>query len=150
MGPPGTIQAARIFFQGVDLRRFRRRSEIAFAKELNAATNELEYSLPEGAQHWGSSRKFLNIFLRGCLYNQYICKAYSLDRLEPWLEVPLDSHIAKGLKRSAGRGQLPRWTTVIGLSQENSELFQAYASDFAARQKTFRVHLDLKFWRGGA
>jgi hypothetical protein len=149
MGSQGTIPAARSYLQGVGLRRFAKRSEAAFLRELEAATNELRCSLPSDARHWGSSRKFLNIFLRGCLYNQYICNAYELQRIEPWLEVPLDSHVAKGLKRQAGRGALPQWKTVIGLTPAQSAAYQCYASDLAHREGVSRVHLDLKFWRRG-
>ena len=147
MGSAGTIPAARKYLQLVDLRRFVVRSEEAFLSELSAATGELKRSLPSDARHWGSSRKFLNIFLRGCLYNRYLCSLHRLERIESWLEVPLDSHVAKGLKQEAGRDALPVWTTVIGLTPQNSDRFQAFASEVAKRDGVLRVHLDLKYWR---
>ncbi|HEY9707785.1 MAG TPA: hypothetical protein V6D48_06230, partial [Oculatellaceae cyanobacterium] len=97
MGPRGTIKAARQFLADLDLRRLRKRSQSSFAAVLDSMTDELIAALPRKSQHWGSARKFLNIFLRGVIYNRYLCDHYSLYRLEPWLEIPLDSHVAKGL-----------------------------------------------------
>ncbi|NJD34582.1 MAG: hypothetical protein FIA96_07075 [Betaproteobacteria bacterium] len=147
MGPKGTIKAARQFLMNLTLARFRKKSEAAFLRELEFATNQFSAALPKGARNWGSARKFLNIFLRGCLYNKYLCAHYKLSELEPWLEVPLDSHVAKRLKRIAGRGNLPRWPGVIHLTREDSLLFQDYASTVAQADGVNRVDLDVKFWR---
>ena len=147
MGPPGTIKAATSFLRGVDLRHIKRRSQSSFDLVLEELTAELSASLPAGGQHWGSSRKFLNIFLRNCLYNRYVCAHYGLEKIEKWLEVPLDSQIAKRLKREAGRGKLPRWTTVISLTPSVSSEFQDFAAELASRYRTAPVHLDIKFWR---
>lgn len=150
MGPPGTIKAATSFLRGVDLRRVKRRSRSSFDSALEELTNELAASLPVGGQHWGSSRKFINIFLRNCLYNRYVCAHYSFERVENWLEVPLDSQVAKRLKKEAGRGNLPRWTTVIGLTSVTSNQFQDFATKLAYRHHIARVHLDIKFWRAAS
>ena len=147
MGPPGTIKAAASFLRGIDLRRIKRRSQYSFDLTLKELTDELSASLPVGAQYWGSSRKFLNIFLRNCLYNRYTCAHYGLEKIETWLEVPLDSQIAKRLKKEAGRGKLPRWTTVIGLTPDASNQFQDFAVELASRFRIAPVHLDIKFWR---
>jgi hypothetical protein len=148
MGPKGTIAAAHLYLEEFDLRRIKARSEKTFLIRLNEATDELKNSLPVDARHWGSARKFINIFLRGSLYNRYICDKYRLVSLEPWLEVPLDSHVAKGLLIEPEGKILPRWNTVIGLTQETSLAYQKVARDVATRKKTERVHLDLLYWRG--
>ena len=147
MGPRGTVQAAREYLQSVDLRRFRVRSERAFQRELDKATDELRQSLPRKARHFGSSRKFLTIFLRGCFYNRYLCENYKLQVLEPWLEVPLDSQVGKGLRKCAPNGNVPRWKTVVGLTPQQNTTFQSCAAALAASEGVSRVHLDLKFWR---
>jgi hypothetical protein len=82
------------------------------------------------------------------LYDKYICQHYGLDILEPWMELPLDSHVAKGLKSEPEGASLPRWHTVVGLLPEASLAFQRVASEVAKRKKTHRVHLDLLYWRG--
>jgi hypothetical protein len=147
MGPKGTIQAARQFLMGLKLERFHKKSSAAFLRELNIATNQLSAAMPKGAHNWGTARKFLNIFLRGCSYNKYLCSHYRLHALESWLEVPLDSHVAKGLKRIAGHGKLPRWPGVIHLTPEDSSIFQEFASKAAQIDGVNRVDLDVKFWR---
>lgn len=147
MGPKGTVQAARLFLQKIEINRFMVRSQRAFAMELDAATEELRKSLPPKARKWGSARKFLNIFLRNCAYNQYLRVQWRLERIEPWLEVPLDSHVAGGLHRETGSENLPKWSTVISLKPALSANFQKFASDVAARDGVLRVHLDVKYWR---
>lgn len=148
MGPPGTIDAAKAFFHQFDIRAIKARSKSSFLKKLDEATLELKSSLPKDGQYWGSSRKFINIFIRNCLYNRYLNEHYGLDKLEPWLEVPLDSHVGKGLLLESEGSELPRWKTVIGLSHEVSNLFQEVASLVASRKGTERVHLDILYWRG--
>lgn len=147
MGPAGTIPAARRFLQKLEIDRFVQRSESAFRAELDAATLELRKALPKGAKNWGSARKFLNIFLRNCAYNKYLCAKHQLEKIESWLEVPIDSHVAKGLKSEGKRGDLPRWHTVIRLTPEENATYQEFALSFAQREGVLRVHLDVKYWR---
>lgn len=147
MGPKGTIQAARKYLQALRLKRFIKKSNSAFLRELDMATEELMAALPKRARKWGSSRKFLNIFLRGCTYNKYLNRYYSLGKIEQWLEVPLDSHVIRGLKNEAERGQLPSWTGVINLKPSVSMIFQNFATEVARREGVLRVHLDVKYWR---
>lgn len=148
MGPSGTISAARTFFEKFDLRSVRAQSHSSFLRRLDQATEELRCSLPKDARYWGSSRKFINIFLRNSLYNRYLCDHFRLHGLEPWLEVPLDSHVAKGLMQEDAGRDLPSWKTVIGLKRQDSDEYQEVASLVAAASKIARVHLDLKYWRG--
>lgn len=147
MGPKGTVKAARDFLRELKLSRFLTKSEKVFRRELDLATDELRVSLPKDAQYWGSARKFLNIFLRGCSYNKYLCAHFKLQSIEPWLEVPLDSHVVKGLKSGTRRGALPRWTGVIHLTPELSDAFQSFASTIAMADGVNRVDLDIKYWR---
>ncbi len=147
MGPKGTIQAARAYLQTIDLRRFRVKSERGFCRELDKATEELRQRLPKKARRFGSSRKFLNIFLRDCVYNRYVCDHYNLLALEPWLEVPLDSQVGNGLREYLPNDNVPRWKTVVGLTPEQNAIFQAHAARLAAREGVCRAHLYLKFWR---
>ncbi|TCG01090.1 hypothetical protein BZM26_10100 [Paraburkholderia strydomiana] len=148
MGPAGTVKAAREFLQELDLRAFRVRTEAAFLKRLDAKTNDLAASLPPSAQHWGSARKFLNIFIRNCAYNRFVCEEFGLDALEPWTEVPLDSHVATGLKGEQEGAHLRRWESVVGLTRINSDALQAVALAVAKRKGINRVHLDVHYWNG--
>jgi hypothetical protein len=104
--------------------------------------------MPKKAQHWGACRKFLNIFLRGVVYQKYLVEHYDLHHVEPWLEVPLDSHVAKRLRREpGGRKAVPPWRTVIGLDARTNTKYQKFASEVAARRGIDRVHLDVIYWR---
>ncbi|MFN8755231.1 MAG: hypothetical protein ACK5YB_06740 [Burkholderiales bacterium] len=147
MGPKGTIQKVRGYFHDFDLNRLTVRSHDAFRFVLDKGTEELVAAMPRGARHWGSARKFLNIFFRDCVYNTYLNQHFGLSRIEPWLEVPLDSHVGKQLRGEQEGGSLPRWKTVIGLQPDQSRAFQEVAQQVAARKGVARVHLDLWYWR---
>lgn len=147
MGPKGTIQQARKFLYGLNIHSFVTNSEAEFQKKLNDATLEFKDELPEGARYWGSCRKFLNIYLRDVAYNQYLDKEFGLSRIIHWLEVPLDSHVAKGLRLELGGNALPRWNAVIHLSEDVSRTYQDFAKKVALRLGTEVVHLDVLYWR---
>jgi hypothetical protein len=120
-----------------------------FRSALNGKTRHLRRTLPRGARRWGLARKLLNIYLRDCLYNQYLNRAFHLDRAEFLYEVPLDSITAHGLKRAAGRGELPAWPGVRKLTLPVSAKFQQFALELARRKGTARVHLDAVYWSVG-
>lgn len=147
MGPKGTIQSARRFLANVDLARFSVDSEKLFSEKLDRVTAGLRRSLPRGARHWGAARKFLNIFLRGVVYNRHLYQRYKLSGIEPWLELPLDSHVAKGLRAEPNGRRIPRWNSVIRLDRPTSRIYQAFAAEVAREYGLFRVHLDLYYWR---
>lgn len=147
MGPKGTIKTAREYLAGLDLADFTKKTEREFRGALNNATRRFIKHLPRGARHWGAARKFLNIFLRSAVYNRFLCECYNLYRIERWLEVPLDSHVAKGLRGEEGGKILPRWKTVIGLDQSTNRKYQEFAAEVARRHDTNRVHLDVLYYR---
>ena len=147
MGPPGTIRAAQDFLAGLDLSRFAVGSEAKFRGLLDDATHDLTACLPLGAQNWGPARKFLNIFLRGVVYNKYLCSFHDLDPIEGWLEVPLDKEVARGLRDEVGGDELPLWMTVKRLEPHESSIYQTFAAVIAADKGIYRVHLDLYYWR---
>ena len=141
------IAAARDYLATVDVASFRRATPEDFRRTLDQVTREFVDCMPRGAKHWGAMRKFLNIFLRNVFYNRYLFTHFELDEIEPWLEVPLDSHVAGALSEEAEGRDLPRWRTVIGLDEATHERFQAVADRVAAREGFARVHLDLLYWR---
>lgn len=141
----GTVKAARDFLMHLDLRQFAGDSEDAFQYVLDRRTIECRDKLPR--KSWGAARKFLNIFLRGALYNRFLCEHYHLGVTEPFLEVPLDSFVAIGLRKEEGGTSLPPWKTIIRLEPEVSAKYQAFARQVAQRKGCSRVHLDLWYWR---
>ncbi len=148
MGPKGTIEAVREYLKKMDIMSFKVRSKSKFIKILDVQTSKMIKTLPTEARYWGSARKALNIFLRGINYNRFLCSKYKLYHLEPWLEIPLDSHVAKGLKIEPEGHDLPRWKTVISLTPDISNEYQTVAQEVARRLNIHRVHLDLVYWRG--
>jgi hypothetical protein len=139
----GTVMKARDFLRGLNPRLFVTDSEDIFLQKLDESTKALAKKLPR--KRWGSARKFLNIFLRGLLYNHYLRKHYHLDKIEQFLEVPLDSLVATRLRKQERGLELPRWRGVIHLSRDISAKYQAFARQFAEMKGWHRVHLDLLY-----
>src|SRR5712691_4134365 len=105
---PGTVKAARDFFCALQLRGFSATRATVFRAQLDEATDKLRLALPRRARSWGLARKLMNIFLRDALYTTHLCKEYRLDASEKFFEIPLDSITSDRLRKSAGRGMLPR------------------------------------------
>jgi hypothetical protein len=140
----GTVAAGRKFLRHLNLRKLPT-EERAFQRHLEAKTNELSDELP--CKSWGAARKFLNIFLRGALYNRFLCKEFGLVSLERFLEVPLDKSVANGLRAEKGGECLPAFHTIIRLAREESAQYQEFALQVAKEKRCKRVHLDLWYWR---
>jgi hypothetical protein len=145
-GNAGVINAAREFLAKCDLGAFRCHSEEEFKSKLDNLTKDLIIALPKGARSWGAARKAMNLFLRDALYNQYLAQNYRLHSIENWLEIPLDSLVAKGLKKENNRQALPAWPGLKRLSSAVSAQFQLFALDVAIRKGFARVHLDIYIW----
>ena len=71
---------------------------------------------------------------------------YYTRAIEPWLEIALDSAVARGLKTHGQRGELPRWPGLKSLIKSDSDRFQGFALGYAAEKGITRVHLDMYLW----
>ena len=145
-GGPGVIAAAQRFLSELAICTFAVKDEKSFLAVLDTTTDELRRRLPLGSRHWGAARKALNLFLRDICYNGFLSHRYSLAGLEPWMEIPLDSLVAVALKRHAGKGALPSWPGLKGLTPAVSVRFQYAARDWADTEGISRVHLDMRIW----
>jgi hypothetical protein len=133
--------------KSVRLRRFRVRSRSAFERALDLETRRIQARLPRGARRWGVARKVLNIFLRSVVYHRHLCSTYGLERTEGWLELPLDRHVAEGLRGQHPGAGLPSWKTIKGLVPEVSAAYQEVGRSIAALRGVQPVHLEYYWWR---
>ena len=149
-GAPGVIERARDYLKVMKLKPLKKiDTEVKFKKFLEKHTIELSNYFPKGAkENWGAARKAINIFLRDCLYNQYLSKEYGIRKLEKWLEIPLDGDVAKKLKSKHPDSEL-KWKSIKSLGKEMSDKFQSCATKSAKLDGIPRVHLDIKYWRNG-
>jgi len=147
-GAPGVIQAAQGFLATLDLGRFTATNEADYLAILDTVTVELQYRLPIGAQRWGAARKALNLFLRDACYNRFLAPQYALEGLEPFMEIPLDTVVAKALMAHAkAQGRtLPPWQSIKGLTPSLSQEFQDVARAWANAERITRPHLDMRIW----
>ena len=142
----GVLRTSQDFLARMSLARVPKSSEKRYRLWLDRQTELLLNSLPIKNRPWGAARKAINLFLRDALYNKYLSKQFKLQSIETWLEVPLDSVVAKGLKLHSNRGKLPRWPGLKNLKPDISKGFQAFASKQAILKGIARVHLDMYLW----
>ena len=147
IAPAGTVARARAHLADLDLTIFHQPTERRFRAVLDRETLKLQHTLPRGGRYWGLARKLLNIFLRDAFYNKYLAQQYTLNSVESWLEVPLDSHVGNRLRSECPDYALPRWKTIKALTPELSAEFQSAARVIAPDREIAPVHLDLYFWR---
>ncbi len=151
-GAKGLIESIQSFLAAIPLTKLSAlRTELDFVKWLEQQTVDLkdEYNEKYGLE-WGTARKALNLWLRDIVYNHHLRAKYHLQKLEPWLEVPLDSHTGKFIRERTGP-KPERWTTVKGLQPDVSRTYQNSAKEIVTRKEysylKHRVHLDLIAWR---
>jgi len=144
-GRAGVLRVAQDHCASLDLRSFgAAANEAKYLEMMDKATKKLEGSL-----YWGSARKALNLYLRSCLYNHYLRREFRLRQVEPFMEIPLDSIVARGLRRMAGRRILPQWPNLKWLTPEVSKEYQEFAKREARKVGLARVHLDVFIWTEG-
>lgn len=146
-GAPGVAAAARQFLASMDLRHFAVDSEKSFLRVLDRETKKLMQALPVGTKNWGAARKALNIFLRDCVYDRFLCEHFGLAQIHPWLELPLDSYAAVGLGKTLLGSSLPKWDAIKRLKEEDSAAYQQVAREVASRLGCHPVDLDIYLWR---
>ena len=143
----GTKVALQTYLGRMHLGAMPRESREEFLRWLNGRTKAMQRRLPDLNRPWGVARKTLNLFLRGCLYNHHLRRAYGFRQVEPWLEVALDSVVAGGLIDRADDGALPEWPRLMHLSREQSEQYQRFAQMYACwLDLPARVYLDNILW----
>ena len=131
----------------MDLKRYSQISNEQFQQQLDKDTNHLLTKFKIKAKPWGTARKAINLFLRDALYNKYLSKNYKLDKVEPFLELPLDSIVAKSLKKlSDNTKELRYWPGLKHLTKEISQKYQNVAQKCATKQHLSKVHLDIILW----
>lgn len=142
----GVLKTTREFLTNVKLERMPKSNQKLYRRWLDRQTDALLGILPVRGRPWGAARKALNLFMRDVLYNQYLSEHFKMNRIESWLEIPLDSVVAKALKKTAGRSGLPSWPGLKHLTPEISEVFQRFATNYASHKNIQRVHLDIYLW----
>lgn len=55
--------------------------------------------------------------MRDCTYNYHLRPHHGLDKVEQWVEVPLDDDVAKALRGEPDGQGPPRWMGLKGLRE---------------------------------
>lgn len=143
----GVIQEARTFLKNLSLEKFAVATKAEFLALLDEETERLKATLPENARgQWGTARKALNIFLLQASLDHCLSRHYDLQKILPFLEIPLDSYTTKHI-RSLSSSKLPRWPGVKNLKLAESNRYQDEATKIAEGRRTYSALLDLEFWR---
>ncbi len=144
--PKNTVKKSREFLKKLPLGQFGVKDELEFRQCLDKATERLKKELPRGARKWALSRKILNIFLHNAFYNHYLCKQYSLHLAEGFFEVPVDSLVARGVRKEFPKEKFGRWPGLKGLTKAKHRRYQHHAKLLATKWGLARVHLDAVLW----
>lgn len=147
--PRGTADKARAFLTKLQLQQFGVEHESEFQWHLDEATKQLKKRLPRGRRDWALSRKILNIFLRYAFYNHYLRKQYNLHLAESLFEVPIDSVVAKELRKAFPRKTFSPWPGLKELDPKRHAEYQDRAKVLAHKCGIARVHLDAVLWVQG-
>jgi hypothetical protein len=146
-GAKGVARAARKYLTALPLKELQHLRANDYLNWLDKKTDQLRLALPRGAQHWGTARKVINIFLRTVAYTSPLADDAGLRRLLRRLEVPLDSHVAGRLRENFEGKGLPSWKNIKTLTCDQSADYQLVAQKVAARMKIHRADLDVYYWR---
>lgn len=143
----GTMHAAQNYCAALDLSKYSNLTESEFKSKLNEDTEGMLDAFGfDRFRPWGTARKAINLFFRGALYNKYLSEKYNLTSIEPYLEIPLDSAVAKGLIKRDTNRVLPNWYGLSYLIKEDGEKYQLVALGEAKKEGINRVHLDMFLW----
>ncbi len=129
------------FCAALDLGQFAERRGGSFLSRLDASTERLRQALPSGGRSWGAARNVIDLFLREAFYNRYICTQFRLERAEEWLELPLDSNLARRLRSAFPECRLPPWRSPTSLTPAVNSSYQGVAAEIADNKGIARVHL---------
>lgn len=149
---PGVVAGLRIGLCKVSLAGVAETIDIgAYERWLDDQTDTLldsvDASVRVSTRPWGTARKALNLFMRGCICDHLLRGAYQLDRVEPAAELPLDGVVATRLRQLAGRGKLPEWPGLKHLTRADHRLFQTFASQETEKcGMRARIYLDYLLW----
>ena len=104
---------------------------------------------------WGAIRKAINLFLRDCALNHLTRVKYELAKIEPLLEIPLDSRTMKAIRATKeAKESMPVVSWVKDLDADLSDQYQRIAKRHAAKrhadeEEMLRVELDIRWWSVG-
>lgn len=142
----GILSVAQEYCSGIDLSLCHSMKVGEYLHFLDWHTEKLLDLFGHKLRPWGVARKALNLFFRDALYNKYLCQEFYLEKIETFLEIPLDSVVTKELRRRDENHILPLWTGLKFLTNHNSDLFQQFALSEAEKMNESRIHLDMYIW----
>ncbi len=148
-GAKGVVSVARKYLSTIDISAFNVDTEIKFKDVLDKHTNCLKQELPSGAKNWGTARKALSVFLEEAFYNKFLSKAYHLNKIGKFLELPVDKYVYEGLQKyEAEVPGFPNGGLKAIRKQDRKYIdeIQAYACLVARKKNISRIFLDLEFW----
>ena len=142
----GVQLACHEFLGSLDLATIPRTGESSYGLWLDEQTEALLNSFPLRHRPWGTARKAVNLFMRDAFRDRFLASEFRLDKLEPWLEIPLDKAVAKGIRDRCKHIHLPLWPGLKHLLPDASADYQAAAKQIARDMDVSRVHLDMYLW----
>ena len=145
----GRVSRAQLFLiKKMPLNNISNLSASEFNKYLNSKTIALSKLLlrPDNHQpNWGAARKVLNIYFRLCSMNKDLNTHFHLNKIEPYLEVPLDNHIVEKIS-SESKIKYSKTFKIKTLIKSENKKYQDLAAILASSTRLHRYELDILYW----
>ncbi len=150
----GKVEKAWRFMKSLNLKLLTKESERGVEKEYSSYCNRTLHRLQkkfhkQNSNTFGIATKALNIFLIECYLNKELNKEYKLERIKKFLEVPIDSKVAKFLKKKYKF--LPTFKSIKCLNNATYFAYQErakfHAQNFFPKEYAFGFYIDLVAWR---
>lgn len=162
--PEGTVDAFRDALELTNLDKVSHYTSDQYAAWLNTQTKRILKKWKKAVPNNGVDsdcaivRKCLNIFLTDAAQHTLLRKVYKLNKIEKFLEVPIDSQTAEGILKdyapSAGWPRINRrcikWRGINYLNQLQHDIYQEMSLKLANRFGVFRYELDAIYWRNNS
>jgi hypothetical protein len=151
LGAKDLVRAARQRLAEIDMKPLATIATAAYAQWLDRETQLMMAVFPI-RDLWGPARKSLNIFMTMASLNRFLYAAYTLERLETVLEVPLDDIVQKKLqawgrnRKMFADDEFPLWKSIKALNGEDSCKYQQIALAMAEELGIPRGRLDIALW----
>ena len=143
----GTAKTIREYLENINLGEFKKiNNQTKYDIILDKHTNKLA-----NAKHkviFGFARKCLNIFLFEVSHNTILSKKWGLNRIIPFLELPIDNPNEKRLRKGRTCEANWNWSSINKLGAEDNEKIQEFARKYMKKEYGLdRVYFELYSWR---
>ena len=130
------------FLNSLDIDKIVKENVNDFNSALDALTFELLNEFPQSGKFWGTSRHVLNTFFRELYLNHQFYEAYSLVKIENYLEAPINKQTISYLMNSEEGALLSKIPPIIKITPEINNQIQKVVKMIALKNSIKPVLIE--------